>query len=594
MARADGLRKDSLTGFLDRPLLRRLAGARAYARGEDYFEGGQVGAVAEHDGKITAKVQGTRTYRVALRRDGDEADYACTCPVGRDGMFCKHCVAVGLAWLDQESGALPSKVATKKAKAQPRITLDDVRAWLMQQDKGALVDLLMEQAVEDDGLRRRLLMQAASRDPKKLDLAVYRQAIDEAVDVDGFVDYHDACAYAGGIDAAIDGIEKLLKRGHAAEVVELAEHALAAVEQAMGYVDDSDGEMGGLLERLQTLHHRACRKAKPDPEALARRLFAWELRTDWDTFYGVAQTYADVFGKRGLTLYRALAEAEWANVPALGPGRDDRAKYGKRFRITHIMETLARQSGDIETLVAIKQRDLSSAWDYLQIAEIYRDVGRYDAALEWAERGLKAFPARTDARLREFLAQAYHSRKRHDEAMALVWDGFVEAPYLESYQHLLAHAARTGQRASWRERALAHLRQVAVRAGQQRRADHWMRREAGHSTLVQVFLWEKDLDAAWAEAEAGGCSDALWLELAGKREKTHPQDALAVYRRQLEPTLERTNNEAYRQAIALLRKIRTLMVRVGEEAGFAGYLDDIRTRYRRKRNFLKLLGHARW
>jgi hypothetical protein len=38
------------------------------------------------------------------------------------------------------------------------------------------------------------------------------------------------------------------------------------------------------------------------------------------------------------------------------------------------METLARRSGDVEAIVAVKKRDLSSAYDYLQIAETYRQA----------------------------------------------------------------------------------------------------------------------------------------------------------------------------------------------------------------------------
>ena len=91
----------------------------------------------------------------------------------------------------------------------------------------------------------------------------------------------------------------------------------------MGSVDDSNGYMGDVLARLQDLHHKACKKAKPESEALARRLFEWELRTDYDTFYGAAETYAGVLGKKGLAVYRMLAEEEWAKVPALRPGQDD-------------------------------------------------------------------------------------------------------------------------------------------------------------------------------------------------------------------------------------------------------------------------------
>lgn len=122
----------------------------------------------------------------------------------------------------------------------------------------------------------------------------------------------------------------------------------------------------------------------------------------------------------------------------------------------------------------------------------------------------------------------------------------------------------------------------------------WALHRADHSLLVQVFLWENDADAAWREACAGGCSEALWLQLAATREQSHPRDALAIHRRQIEPALARTNDEAYRQAIGHLRKMRELMRRLGEEAGFAGYLADIRASYKRKRNFIAMLDRERW
>jgi len=74
---------------------------------------------------------------------------------------------------------------------------------------------------------------------------------------------------------------------------------------------------------------------------------------------GAAETYAGVLGEKGLSVYRRLAGAEWARVPAVGPGRDDPGRHGSRFRITHIVETLARRAGDVEAVVAVMKRDLS-------------------------------------------------------------------------------------------------------------------------------------------------------------------------------------------------------------------------------------------
>lgn len=585
--RRDGV----LEGVFDRHALLRMAGPRSFARGEEYHESGHVKSLVEHSGDIAAKVRGTREYRVKLWAEDGRLEFSCTCPVGNDGAFCKHCVAVGLQWLEQvkQRAGTPGKRVTQKT------TMDDVRAYLAALGKNALIDMLLEQSVEDDRLRRRLFGKAAKKGPEGLDVSTYRQAIDEAVDPGGFVDYRAMAGYAQEIEEAADSLEELLKDGYPNEVIELAEHALAAVEGAMASVDDSDGYMGSILERLQEIHLAACRKARPDPEALARRLFGWELRTDWDTFLGAAESYSKVLGKKGLAVYRKLAEDEWARVPALGAGRDDPDKYGKRFRITNIMETLARQAGDVEAVVEIRKRDLSSAYSYLRIAEIYRDAGSHDAALGWAERGVKAFPTKTDHRLREFLAEEYHRRKRHDEAMALVWAEFTDVPHLEKYQNLKRHAGRAGRWPEWREKALACLREKTDKAKRDTRQVRWgWSAPANHSDLVKVFLWEKDVETAWQEAKAGDCSNDLWRQLAAAREKDHPEDVLPVYRQLIEPTVAVKNNDAYEEAVRLLRKVRELCLRLGRAAEFAQLLEAVRVAHKPKRNFMKLLDQEKW
>ena len=103
--------------------------------------------------------------------------------------------------------------------------MDDVRTYLSGQDKNALVEMLVDRAMKDERLRQSLFIKAAKKSPKKLDLATYRRAIDDAAEPDGFIDYRSAYDYAHGIEEAIDSVEELLKEGHPAEVIELAEHA---------------------------------------------------------------------------------------------------------------------------------------------------------------------------------------------------------------------------------------------------------------------------------------------------------------------------------------------------------------------------------
>ena len=580
-----------LKRVLTREMLRRLAGPKSFERGEDYFAFGQVTSLVEHAGKLTATVQGTDEYRVTLFAKGDTLASDCTCPMGADGAFCKHSVAVGLAWLDNALNAATKKIGKKPAT--PVVTLVDARVWLAKQDKSELVEIILDQASIDKRLRDRLLLQAAKSAGKGANVAAIRQAMERATRTGGFVDYRAAYDFSLRINQVVDSIADMLGQGFAAEVIELTEHSLAKVEEATQQMDDSDGYMGGILSQLQEVHLAACQKAKPDPEELAERLFKWELRTHFDTFYGAANTYAELLGERGLAAYRRCAEAAWARVPQTQPGEKVPEEYGQTYRIKKIMETLARQSGDIEALVAVKARDLSSPYTFLEIGTIYREAKQYDPALAWAERGIKAFPEKTDHRLREFLADEYHRRKRHDEAMQLIWTDFTERKQLATYQKLKDHADRVGQWTAWRDKALASIRGDIEREkkqleGKPARRWGWNVYAPDHSLLVEIFLWEKDVESAWREAQTGGCHDSWWMRLAGRREKEFPADAIPIYQKQVENLINQKNNGSYAESVKLLRRIRDLMTCLERTDQFAGYLTTVRTAHKPKRNFIKL------
>jgi uncharacterized Zn finger protein len=565
---------------LDRDLthdvLLDLAGERYFERGEGYHRGGHVYSLVEHDGVIVAKVAGTEEYRVSLWAE-DGLAYSCDCPLGVDGAFCKHCVAVGLAWLEDDfSDDAPGG----------SVTMDDVRTYLEEQDKDVLVRIVMEQAMEDERLRERLLLRAARTGGGTPDAAAFRRAIDRVVEPPGdYWGHGSPWDYARKLESMIESLADLLKEGFAAETIELSEYALAEVEEkAMDY--DADGSVHGVLEALEEVHHAACLEARPNPEALARRLFEWEMRGHHDTFFDAANSYADVLGEKGLAEYRRLAGEEWAKLPTLGPERGTAWNYDRRrTRLTGIMRALA---GDIEELVAVESKDLSRPRAYLRIVEIYHEAGDADKALEWAEEGMWVFPDQKNSGLRDFVIEGYHERSRHAEAMDLAWERYAERPRLEEYQRLTSHADRAGGWKTWREKALAFVREDIARRKEEAERSYFAR-PVDHSTLVEILLWEGEVEAAWREAKEGGCSERLWMELADRRAREYPEDSLSIYEARIEPLVEQTNNAAYEQAYELLLKTRTLMRGLGREQEFEEYVELLREEYKRKRNFMKLL-----
>ncbi|WP_420127514.1 SWIM zinc finger family protein [Longimicrobium sp.] len=573
---------ETLPAVLTADLLFRLAGDTTYLRGLAYANEDRVEDLVIQDGVLVAHVRGTETYTVRLDTEKPGLSFDCTCPVGDEVRFCKHCVAVGLTWLLAQGETLV--ITTPSARpAEP--SMDRVRAFLERQDADSLRAILLAEVDVNENLRERLLLRDAAGGSDEGSLKRLRAAIDRATTIPDFVDYAEATAYAAVLDEMVDGIASVAGANPAA-AIELLEHAIWQVEDAMQSVDDSDGRVGDVLRRLQEIHLDVCTEARPDPTALAQRLFEGEMRSDFDSFYGAAETYAELLGDAGLAEYRRLATARWDQLPALRPGERDADPGMDRWRITHMMEGLAKATCDVEELVAIRSRDLSQPHAFLQIAEIYREAGKYDRAMEWARRGLQAFPAHQDSRLLTFLADEHHRRGEHEQAMELAWQLFAARPFLADYQLLKQHADRFGAWKSWRERALARMRERA------RKRTAGMIHLPGRapderSELVSVFLWEGDGEAAWREAQEGGCSANLWLRLARIREAEHPDEALAVYRKQIDHILIATGDRAYSEAVKLLPRIRETMNRVGED--FATYLTGLRTTHKRRRKLMEMI-----
>ena len=196
---------------------------------------------------------------------------------------------------------------------------------------------------------------------------------------------------------------------------------------------------------------------------------------------------------------------------------------------------------------------------------------------------------------RGFMIEEYHRRGRHDEAIAIAWTSFREHPRLDAYQCLHHSAVRAQQWPQWRQKALTLLREHIAGKRKQPPKNQWGPPTlADHSDLVEIHLWEGDIEAAWNEAKMEGCHDALWFRLAQAREKDHPEDAIAVYTEQLKPALQWAQQSAYEQAVDILRKIRKLMVRIGKQAKFASLVGSIRAQYKPRRNLMKLLDSQGW
>lgn len=551
-----------------------LAGPAAYMRGVTYTD--RVQQLSVRGDRVDATVRGTMPYTVWLAVEGSHPQWSCTCPAAEDGSFCKHCVAVALAldpdrkdgaWLDEQAQA-----------DEPPPDLNDYVAGLNQQQ---LVELVLAQADSDWRLRERLQAEARAARGQGADLGAWRRRIDSVFGPYGdFVPYAEAAGWAQDVNQVIDALAELCAAGHPDAVMVLTEHAHGCADQAIQYVDDSDGWLTDISERLADLHLRACTEGSVRPRELARRLVDLELSSELDGFHRAARDYADILGEEGLAEYRTLLMPRWE---ALAP--DTERSSTERFAVREALIAVALASVDPDELIEARRNDLRTPDAYLEIAHTLVAADRMDEAVEWARQGLEAHADRTwqTTPLREFLAGVLRERGQESGAVDLFWRTFEGAPSATAYRRLLQEAGE--EKNAYGALAIRLLRDRIASGGS---------RSTVAGVLVEVLLYEGQVDQAWDTAVQHGCDDRLWLTLAHAREATHPLDAIGVYQQAMFAGIGVKNKPAYRRAVELLARIKRLSLEGGQPERFAELLGRVKTEHKAKRNLMALIDKKGW
>ncbi|QGM96398.1 acyltransferase [Methylocystis parvus] len=540
--------------------VKEIAGKQVFERGEAYHRAGKVVLMSVDQSRVAAQVSGSEIYRTVVTGRGAAIGGECSCPAFEQFGFCKHMAAVALAAnATNEEGFL-----------------ERIRVYLRTQSADALIDLVLSSCVRDPALFRQLeaACVAATGDEAEIRTKL-RRSIDRAVQTSGFVDYGGTRAWAADVEEVLTAVAALIDVGRSSLALGLAEHAIDRIEGALPNIDDSEGYCGSLSIFARDVHLAAARASKPEPREFARMLFAREMESDLGAFDGAAALYEEVLGEAGLSEYRRLAEERWAKLPALtGAMRGEKAYSDDYRRIEDILDYFAERDGDVDARLALRAKDLSTPWRYLRLVEFCVAHGLRDEALRRAEEGLWIFEdGRQDDRLVSLAADLLEQSGRKSDAEATLWRGFEKAPGREFYESL----RRLGGEEA-RERALRALE------------DSLEKPSVGRSRgvvdlLVETLVKERLFTRAWAAVHRHKVSAATEGALARASEASHAGEALKFYVRRVDSLVEAGGAGPYSEAASLIRRMAALR----SDTEHLSYLSEIKTRYARRRNFIKLL-----
>ena len=278
----------------------------------------------------------------------------------------------------------------------------------------------------------------------------------------GFVSWRESHGYAQRAEAVLPLLAKTRESDPAAAMA-LSLHAMRRGWAVLQQSDDSDGDIGGLVQAVGTEWVAALEGAGPQPAAFGDTYLQLLLDDPFGCFDTVAAEAA--MGEVALARFRkALADswrkaadavrtarAEHAAQVAKAVAAKRRAPYRSRdaerdMRMSTLQSMYLKQleaSGDIDGALAVMRQDLSEGGDYHQITAFLERHGRMREAFANAELAYKAFPE--DWRVQDDLLCCYERDGWVEEALALRRRQFDTAPNVQRYHQVLKAGAAAGR-----------------------------------------------------------------------------------------------------------------------------------------------------
>ena len=217
------------------------------SRGRSYYRKGAVIELEQDGENWHAVVAGSDEYTVdVLVNNGKIIRCNCTCPYDF-GSFCKHEVAVFFSIRD---GIKTVKI--RKAKMTTLVTPQtnaQITHLLQSLPQNDLVDFIADLSEQSATIKRQVLLRFNQKKSDKSTLArLIKHALRQASDRHGFLDYWSTGRATENVWEYLDEAEQLVKQQNYSATIPYYQAMIEVVVPALQQADDSNGELGGLIE----------------------------------------------------------------------------------------------------------------------------------------------------------------------------------------------------------------------------------------------------------------------------------------------------------------------------------------------------------
>lgn len=565
--------------------LNSMAGNRSYMRGLEYFLNGAVKNFYCDGEQLTADVCGTQVYRARITNDNGRLNGECSCPVGRDGDFCKHLVALGLTYLYKQEEELGKKNKSTFSWKE----------FLQKCDKEELIKIILEMSPNNAAVveRYRMANLPSSPNVKQRELeSKVDELISLAEDMEHFDDYWEY--EEDNSDELFDEqSELLLKVLEQLAIQEEFKLLFGITTYAIGNCLDSSSSdlvpvrefVNGVIEYFLKAVH-----ALPKSNDKVFNLFLeWEGKGEnfgYDIISGILGELPVEIREK----WAVGALEKWRSYPPckLGDSSYNReCSYVER----HLLVWANEQKND-RLKLEILEKKMQCAGDVVDLAREYQRQDMQAKVLPLLKKAYKELGG--DTAITDLLAEELQKTGNDGEALALAWEEFTKEPMQDTALNRLQ--AVSSKMKCWNEyyqKALDLLEEQDKKDSKRTSGSFYPYHDSVRQRRVEVLFTHGDQLAAWNLAQGSNLSEEWWLKLAAWRSKEVPKEAASILMQLLDAALRPTGEDAYSHVIQLLQVYRKYLKMANCEAEFSDYCAKIRQKHKRRRLLMEQMDAAK-
>ena len=352
------------SSLIDLAELKDQSGPASFAKGLQLADQDRVHQLERKGDTISATVEGSRTYRVKLQL-GQRLTCHCTCPAADYQTVCKHAVATAIAFAinAQEGQGTEGEDTEGEEESEEESESDLLRRHFDQQDKTALLALLLEEVGRDDK-RWCYWLNKARLSEQKVTPAALKKQINQALPRESLWNWRDVADYFEQAATLFESIWEGMERLPLLDQWALLNHAIQRLNRVLEQIDDSNGERFDIEEELIARIPALFRQLPWRDEQRAAWLFEHLIETPLDLFPAAAKFGDDCLQPAFLTLC-----AQGLERLLTTPGDDQDRKWHAR-RYSEPLISAAKKRGDWRAEATIRARLAETVHDWLALCEL--------------------------------------------------------------------------------------------------------------------------------------------------------------------------------------------------------------------------------